>query len=457
MIQSANKEQVFNAIAQNFDYLIPRDIETIYLLLNLYSKIENQEISEIFSQKDFEDATHEVVVMLKRERGLQKESIAKRLSQHFYTTLKAGEEYKYQLSVFAKDFIKLLLNEVSPNYENLELIHTFKRTLPIYDDDLENIDKLTYWFVHHYSSSTKFILAHTDNLQRLVDKMVAELRMLLRPNVENPREIINQFLIIFEQLGKQTEGITKALNFKQDVIDKIKNSENNFKEKREYWERYNKIYSEILSFFENIDSRILSINDKIQLARARLKGLYDNLRYKQQYKLRIEKFLLYLLKGSKIEKLPDGKEKIFLPSGLQKKQIPYFRDRFYYPPVIDFAEYHKIESPFSQEDEQHKARMEQEKIKQLARQENTIKWLDTIRTEIESGKEIIFEQWMNTIVNEEQNLEVPIDVCFGLIDEYKNRDDVQMEIEKTLTVPLSSNVAIWKLKIKPNKLQDYGN
>lgn len=453
MIESSNKEQVFNAIAQNFDYLIPRDVETIYLLLNLHSKIESREIDEIFSQKDFEDAADEVVMMLKRERGLQKESIAKRLSQHFYTTLKAGDEYKYQLSVFAKDFIKLLLSEVSPNYENLELIHTFKRTLPIYDDDLENMDKFNYWFTHHYIPSTKFILAHTDNLQRFVDKMVTELRMLLRPNVENPREMINQFLIIFEQLGKQTEGITKALNFKQDIIDKIKNAENNFKKKREDWERYDRIYSEILSFFENIDGRVLSINDKIQQARTRLKGLYDNLRYKQQYKLRIEKFLLYLLKESKREVLPDGKEKIVLPAGLKKKEIPYFRDRFYFPPIIDFAEYHKIESPYLQEDEEYKTQMEQEKIKQLARQENTIKWLENIRTQIESGREIIFEQWMNTIVNEEQNLEVPIDVCFGLIDEYKNREDVELEIEKTLTVPLSSDVAIWKLKIKPNQTE----
>src|SRR3972149_3239234 len=85
------KEELFENIAKNFDYLIPQDIETIFLLLNLQSKVENQEIDEIFTQKDFEDAVDEVAVMLKRERGIQKESISKRLSQHFYTTLKLGE------------------------------------------------------------------------------------------------------------------------------------------------------------------------------------------------------------------------------------------------------------------------------------------------------------------------------------------------------------------------------
>ena len=439
-----SKEELFENISRNFEYLVPRDIETIFLLLNLSSKIESQEIGDVFTQKDFEDCADEVVVMLKRERSLQKESISKRLSQHFYTTLKTGEEYRYQLTIFAKEFAKLLLNEVAPNYENLELVHTFRRTLPVRDDDVTTIEKFNYWYKHHYSSSTKFIHSHTDNLQRYVDKKVAELRTLLKPNTENPKELITNFLVIFEQLGKQTEGITKALNFKQEIIDKIKSSENNFKEKREDWEHFDKIYSDVLRFFENIDNRVLSVNDKIQQARARLKSLYDNLRYKQQYKLRIEKFLLLLLKGSKTVE-----EKIVLPSSVPKKEIPYYRDKFFFPPIIDFAEFHKMESPFSQEDEEYKAKMEGDKLKQLARQDNTIKWLDTMRSEIELGREVIFEQWMDKILDKEQNLEVPIDVCFGLIDEYKNRDDVALDIEKKLTMPLHSNVAIWKLKIKP--------
>jgi hypothetical protein len=277
---------------------------------------------------------------------------------------------------------------------------------------------------------------------------VAELRVLLKPNVENPKEMITQFLIIFEQLGKQTEGVTKALNFKQDIIDKIKYSESNFKDSREAWEQYDRIYNEVIFFFENIDNRVLSINDKIQQARTRLKSLYDNLRYKQQYKLRIEKFLLYLLKGSKVVE-----EKIVLPSGITKKEIPYHRDKFLFPPLIDFAEFHKMESPFYQEDEEFKRLSEEEKIKQLARQENTIKWMDTIRGEIELGREVVFEQWMDKILVTEDNLEVPIDVCFGIIDEYKNREDVQLEIEKKLIMPLRSNVALWKMKITPNQTE----
>ncbi|MEK6615575.1 MAG: hypothetical protein AABZ32_05625, partial [Bacteroidota bacterium] len=66
-----SQEEIFENIAKNFEYLIPRDIETIFLLLTLHTKIEKQEINDIFSQKDFEDAVDDVTVMLKRERGIQ--------------------------------------------------------------------------------------------------------------------------------------------------------------------------------------------------------------------------------------------------------------------------------------------------------------------------------------------------------------------------------------------------
>jgi len=441
------REEIFESVSKNFEYLIPRDIETTLLILMLHAKVEEQEMDEVFTQKDFEDTVDEVGLLLKRERGIQKESISKKLSQHFYSTIKIGEVYCYQLTIFAKEFANLLISKVEPNYENLELVHTFKRTLPIHDEDLNDIIKFNYWFKNHYSASKKFILSHTDNLQLFVDKKVSELRSLLKPNTENPKELIEQFLVIFEQLGIQTEGVTKALHFKQDVLDKIKSAESYFSEDRPSWEQYDKIQNEVTRFFDTIDIKVININDKIQQARTRLKSLYDNLRYKQQYKLKVEKFLLMLLKHSKIEN-----EKIVLPSNVKKKETPYFKDKFLYVPLINFGEFHRIESPFYQEDEEFKRLAELEKTKQLSRQENTIAWTANIRREIELGREVIFEQWMDKILETEESLEVPLDVCFSLIDEYKNRADVDLNIEKKLVMPLRTNIALWKLKIKQNEI-----
>ena len=96
------REEIFESVSKNFEFLIPRDAETTLLILLLHTKIEDQEMEDTFTQKDFEDAVDEVTFMLKRERGIQKESISKRLSQHFYTTIKIDEDYCYQLTIFAK-------------------------------------------------------------------------------------------------------------------------------------------------------------------------------------------------------------------------------------------------------------------------------------------------------------------------------------------------------------------
>ncbi|MFH1004327.1 MAG: hypothetical protein V1781_02360 [Bacteroidota bacterium] len=438
------KQKLLETLSRNFDYLIPRDYETIFLLILLYERIDKQEIDEAFSQNDFEDAVDEVSFVLQRSRGIQKENISKRLSQHFYTTLKIGDNYKFQLTIYAKELIKLILNEITPDYEKLELIYTFKRTLPLQEDDISSIDKLEYWHKHHYHASQKVIISHTDNLHRFVDEKISELRQILKPQNENPKELIAQFLIIFEQLGKHTEGITNALNFKQDVIDKIKNSEKNFKSDKDTWERHSKILHEITDFFETIDCRVLSINDKIQQARSRLKSLYDNLRYKQQYKLKIEKLLLLFLKHVKVKE-----DEVTFPEIFKMKELPHYKERFLYPPFLDFSNVQAKESPPFTIDEEYKQKVELEKMKMLNRQESTMHWLDEIKKEIEVGREIIFEDWFCKIFEEQQNLEVPIDVCYNLIEKYNGREDVEVKIEKKLIVPQNNNIALWKLKIHP--------
>ncbi len=129
------KEQL-QKFAKHFDILLPHNIEVFLLLVALNQKIENQEIEDPFTQKDFEDTVDEVAEVLQREQSIQKETISKKLSQYFYTTLKKGGIYRYQLSVFAKDFIRLIQSEIQPEFGSLELIHTFKRTIPLYDEDL---------------------------------------------------------------------------------------------------------------------------------------------------------------------------------------------------------------------------------------------------------------------------------------------------------------------------------
>jgi hypothetical protein len=437
------QKQLLQGISDNFELLLPQSRETLLLLVSLQDKIDKGEIEEMFTQREFEDALDEVAAFMQRGHAIQKEVISKKLSQYYYTTLKKGTEYRYQLTVFARELVKSLINEIEPKFEDTALIHTFNRTLKLGPDDLNSIFNFEHWYHYHYMPSKRIILSHTENLQRLVDAKTMALRTLLKTDINNTKELINRFIEIFQQLGVQIDGLTDAMNFKLDVIDNIKAAEQNFLDKKESWEIYSKVRMEVEKFFENIDHRILSINDRIQVSVNRLKTLYETLQYKQLFKLKIEKFLVYLLKNSEL-----GPEMtVILPENVRPKKIPYFREKYIRIPNLDFTNVVPRDVPELMEDAEYRKTKEEANMRLLNRQESITHWLENINAQVTNGKEIYYENWFNDIYSKEKNLEVPIEVCFGLIQKYGRSKDVQVIIEKKNTDNTIEDLTLWKMKL----------
>jgi hypothetical protein len=437
------QKQLLQGISDNFELLLPQSREVLLLLVCLQDKVDKGEIEEMFTQREFEDALDEVGVFMQRGHGFQKEVISKKLSQYYYTTLKKGTEYRYQLTVFARELVKSLINEIEPKFEDTALIHTFNRTLKLTAEDLSSIFNFEHWYHYHYMPSKRVILSHTENLQRLVDVKTMALRSLLKTDINNTKELINRFIEIFQQLGIQIDGLTDAMNFKLDVIDNIKAAEQNFLDKKESWEIYSRIRGEVEKFFENIDHRILSINDRIQVSVNRLKTLYETLQYKQLFKLKIEKFLVYLLKNSEL-----GPEMtVILPDTIKPKKVPYFREKYVRIPSLDFTNVVPRDVPELMEDAEYRKLKEDQNMKMLNRQESITHWLENINAQITNGKEIYYENWFNDIYSKEKNLEVPIEVCFGLIQKYGRSKDVDVVIEKKNTANTIEDLTLWKMKL----------
>ncbi|MBI2967206.1 MAG: hypothetical protein HYY40_05265 [Bacteroidetes bacterium] len=438
------QEELFTSLSGNFEFLIPQDKESLLVLYHLFTRIENREIEESFTLKDFHDSIDDVALYLRREKSVQKEILARRLSHHFFTTLKAGDAYHFQLTVFSRDLLKLLKDELQPHYEGVELIHTFTRTLPLYDDDMSSVEKFGYWFNNHYEPARKVILAHTDSLQRFVDGRISELKQILKTDVKKARDLITRFIIVFEQIGKQTEGIIKTLKFKEVVVEKIKGAEEKFSATKEEWEKYMKIQEEIMIFFENVDRRILSISDKIEHTCSRLKSLYDTLRYKQEFKMRLEKFLNLLLVHSGVN---DGE--IVFPDCIGKKTIPCIREKFYYVPSYYFGNINPSALPDLAEDEEYRMKREHEKISMLQRQESVSKWVNEMICILERGNSAQYEEWFEKIFEAEKNLEVPVDVCYDMIQICNKSKIFTLDVESELYTAKTDPVTLWKMQFQP--------
>ncbi|MEI6852008.1 MAG: hypothetical protein WCL06_04160 [Bacteroidota bacterium] len=427
------------SLTKSYADILPQNKESLLLIVWLYQKIEKGIIAEDFEQKDLDDTIDDIIDFLKIESEKNKEVLFKKISSHFFITERIGNKYQIHLTVFAKEFCKLLIQEVQPEIIKLELYHVFKRTLPLLDDDLINITTFSYWFKNHFKPSRNEIYSQTEKLNRDVADRINELSNLLKIDVQNPKEQIGSYAEIFVALEKQTTSLINTIDYKNETLNKIKNAKEKFAIKEEIFDEFTLMQNEVENFFQNIDRRIISINDKIQLASKRLRNLLDTLKHKQLFKIKIEKLLLLLLKSSKYEK-----GSINLHEKFPRKYLPFIPLKFLAIPKIDFQFYAKAEQQKQEYDKQYEESERKKGIALLEIQEATAKWLDEINCELELGNKIEYEQWFDKIVDHEKNLEVPIQVCYGLIEKHSNF----ISIEKEEILKNKDDLMLWKMQIK---------
>lgn len=437
------ENDILISITKSYSDLLPQNKESLLLIVWLYQKIEKGYINEDFEQKDLDDTIDDVIELLKIETDKNKEALSKKLSSHFYITERVGNKYQIHLTVYAKQLCNLLILEVQPEIKKLELFHVFKRTLPLQDDDLLNLETFSYWFKNNFQPARNEIYSHTEKLNNEVTDRINELSSLLKTEVQNPKEQIHSYTEIFIVLEKQTTGLINTIDYKNETLNRIKIAKNYFASNEETFDEFTRMQNEVESFFQSIDRRIISINDKIQLASKRLRNLLDTLKHKQLFKIKIERLLSLLLKYSHSKK-----GEIKLHEKFPKKYLPFIPIKFLAIPKIDFQFYFKEEPQLQEYDRQHEQIERNKGLALLEIQEATAKWLDEINFELKSGNEIEFEQWFDKIVEQENNLEVPIQVCFGLIEEHNNSQEKTVSIEKEEVSKNKNDLTLWKMRVQ---------
>ncbi|MDR0232105.1 MAG: hypothetical protein LBI82_08300 [Dysgonamonadaceae bacterium] len=444
-----SEKELFQSLSQSYSEILPPNKETLLLIVWLYKKVENGSIAEEFDEKDFYDTFDEVKDFLQIEKDKNVELISQKISNHFYQTGSVGNKHFMCLTIYAKNLCRLLIDEIQPELVKLELYHTFKRTLPLQDEDLRDIETLKYWYDKHFLPARNEIYKHIEQLHNDVSEKISELTVLLKKNNDNPKEQIESYGRIFEDLAQRVQGIISALDYKDETLRKVKSSKNVFLTNREDFEKYNHIQEEVELFFNSIDRRVSSISDKIQLASKRLRNLLDTLKHKQQFKINIEKLLLFLLQSSKREKKGSKPDfEIIVHEKLRNKCLSFIPTKFVSIPKLDFQVQNKIEPQQTKYDKQHEQAERNKGLALLEIQESTAKWLDEINQHLLSNEILEYDKWFDKIIEKENNLEVPIKVCFGLIDEHNNSNDKQITIEKKKISKNNHDLSLWKMQIQ---------
>ena len=445
------EKELYQLLSQNYSEILPQNKETLLLIVWLHKKVENGYISEEFEEKDYEDTFEDVKSFLQIEKDKNVELLSQKISNHFYQIERVGNKYLIHLTVYAKNLCQLLINEIQPELIKLELYHTFQRTLPLVDDDLKNIEKLKYWYDKHFQSARNDIYQHIEQLHNDVSEKISELTALLKINNDNPKEQIESYGKIFEVLAQRVQGIISALHYKDETLKKIKSAKDVFSTSQDVFEKYNYIQDDVESFFNSIDRRVSSISDKIQLASKRLRNLLDTLKHKQQFRINIEKFLLLLLQSSKRKGIRRNNKpdfEIILSNKFRNKNLPFIPIKFISIPILDFQVQNKIEPQKTEYDKEHEQAERNKGLALLEIQESTAKWLDEINQQLLSNETLEYDKCFDKIVEKENNLEVPINVCFGLIEEHNKFNDKKITIKKEKISKNNHDLSLWKMQIQ---------
>lgn len=433
---------LYISVAKSYTEILPQNQEALLLLVYLYQKTQNGTIQHEFTKRDFDDTLDDVLDLLGNPKVLQKELLSRKISNYYYRTIPYKNEYRMHLTIFAENLCKLVVSQLEPQMKRLALIHTFKKTLALTDEYLENIDTFKLWYDHNFIPAKNEILSHIEILQKNIEDRIGELRQLLKPNVENPKELINNFIDIFDALEKQTAGILNTIDFKDETWQKIQSVRDEFSETEDSLETYIQIQRAFENFFSNIDRRILSINERIQLASKRLRNLLDTLKHKQQFKVNIERLLHYMLKTAKHEK-----GQILLHEDIPTRALPFLQTKFLAVPLIDFQVQNDALPNLPEQDPEHAERERQKNLQMLKNQEQTALWMSKIERALKSEKDIEYTEWFNKIAKIEGNLEVPIKVCFGLIETCNNSETKHIKLQQSFQKTKDKNLTLWKMTI----------
>lgn len=434
---------------QNLSYsykeLIPVDVEAGTLITALKKRVDLGEIEEEFSQLDFHETLVLIQEVLLREQTIQNESISKKLSKNFYTTVKIKGEYRYKLTQYAKNFASLLEDRINMRLTNISLFKTLKNAIALKVSDLETVDDLEVWYeIRFLGKPQQIVMAHVEQLQHEVAFQTEQLRQILN-TTDDPILMIKSYLSLFSKLGKRSEELSETLQYKEEIFEFLTVNSQHLTLESDTWNRYKYIEEQVENFFDEIDSFLSVIEDRIQESVKKLRNLLDSVRYKQVYKVRIEKFMAYIF--SNATKLNSNHWE--LPSEIPSKSL--LNDEYILTSLPEI-EYEVIEEEAVDNEEVDEKYQEEQNVKaleRLERQEKVYVLTEEIWNKLSKTKKIEeFHTTLIEILNQENDWEVALEVASDVVKKVGNTKNVEIELNNKDFVSPFDNIVLWKMKIQ---------
>ena len=457
-------KKLLDSIQQNYEYLIPSKEEIIVLLL-LNERIINEEISKIFIIQNIRQAVKDAL-FLQEENNYRTESILRNLL-HYFVEHPADMPNNYKLTEFALEFIKLLENKVSNKFRNFALEASFERYASFQPEEIKTIDRFQEWFNLSFSETYKqTVIGHIEALKDDVRESTNTLNKVLYLEEKNALTIVTEFKTVFERLETKAKDIQSAIqvdiqldNKTEKVVDdfykKIETSKQLEKNQNEeekntlfqQWQQSKFIQREVKDFFREIKSKLGQLREQIVFASSKLNELPEYFKYQTKVKVNLRKLLKFTLENSRY-----SSNDIVLPDNFPTKYIVDEQFKLVDIPTSDsfFIQQSKVIEP--KINDKHKIRERKMIDLELQQQEKICNWIEECKERLQEKQSLDFTEYFYRILDRENNINIPIQVGYELLEYASNSANYSVFIDKTIVEQYSKEkVIVWQMNITRKK------
>jgi len=441
-----------------YDLLLPPKFDGGYLIILLHEKIKNGFIEQPFTYQQIEETLVDISRIFRQDSVRQWARIKDNLL-HYFIMNYPDEPGKYFLTDYAYNVIELMLHKLDSPYKDHPLKKSFERSFYIKIQDIRSIDDLERQFDRLFISGPKKIVA--DHLSALEDELkeaYLALNNILSNDNETAAVTVREFATTFKKFGSKAEDIKAAMASKdkflrdfQLVIDNFygiledtKFSEDSLANQRALsdWEKAKNIFRDITDFFADVDHKITRVRRRINNASEKLSELQEHFSARANYRLQIQKMLIFLLNAGRF-----SEEGLVFDLPFPLKAVVFARPRLLFLRHGDFDNDRPNVVINVAPDTEYEA-LEKNKINTEVMEEETVRLLvQAARLQLTEERSLSIPELMQSLLDSGHGLALAYRVAAELTSTLQ-RDGIDIEVHRQVASLQQNEMSLWKTTIK---------
>jgi len=452
-----------NELFENYELLLPTRYEGGYLILILYQRIENKELSEQFSSEDIKLILEDIAKKYTQPIP-QSERIIRQLLH--YMLREVPEQYgKFELSDHAIRMVELVLYKLKNPYKNYPLKETFEKYFVLRAGDIKTIVDLEVKFGREFTAGHKRII--NDHLTALEDELLEayqKLNDILNTDNESATVIVRDFTSVFRKFGERAEDITYAISSKDGFLRRLRNRVEEFyfladtlkhaqtdedllklKQYQQEWLTATAIQYDLELFFKNVDRKIERIERQILRASTKLKELQENFSRNSNFRLLVKKLVNLCL-----DQATHKRQIIQFNPRFPLKKFVYERPQLFHPIRYDFGTTRNNQLINIESDKEYERLQKREIELEIRRQEIINHWIENGKGIFEQETSLELTQFIDSILSVENDLFIAQNVAIDLVNFAVESHSLKLDIRPELNTLIEQNTWTWKMTIHSN-------